>query len=330
MNPFVTIIIPVYNEEKYISDCLASVINFTYPKDKLEVFVVDGNSTDKTKEIVKEIIKNNTYIKLLDNSNKKVPISMNIAINKAVGEYIIRLDAHAEYPSNYVSELISSAIQFNTDNIGAVCLTDVKVKNKKSLSIKEVLANKFGVGDSMFRIGVDKHIEVDTVPFGCFKKDVFNKYGKYDERLIRNQDIELNKRIKEGGGKILLIPNVSCTYFARENFKNLAKNNYENGKWNLLTVFYTKNIKSLSFRHFVPMFFVLGLLFPVLMSFFYFPFIYLSVFVFVTYILSVGIISAGLVNKNNSYFFLVFSFLTLHFSYGIGSIVGLIKGIFIK
>ena len=97
--------------------------------------------------------------------------------------------------------------------------------------------------------------EVDTVPFGCYRKEVFTKYGLYNTKLVRNQDIELNKRIKRGGGKIYLIPDTYCVYYAREKYREIIKNNYLNGKWSILTVYITKTFNSLSVRHFVPMIF---------------------------------------------------------------------------
>ena len=130
--------------------------------------------------------------------------------------------------------------------MGTVCKTDVLNKTPKTLAIREVLGNKFGVGNSTFRTGITEEQDVDTVPFGCWRREVFEKYGLYDVRLVRNQDIELNKRIKRGGGKIYILPDTYCTYLARETWSALAKNNYGNGKWNILTVWYTKMFSSLS------------------------------------------------------------------------------------
>ena len=128
----------------------------------------------------------------------------------------------------------------------------------------------------------------------------------------------------------MLIPSVSCTYFARENFRKLAENNFQNGKWNLLTVFLTKNIHSLSIRHFVPMFFVLSIVLPLLLGLFIPLFFYLSLVVFVVYLLAISGISFHLLNKNNSFLYLVLSFVILHFSYGVGSVFGLFKGLLSK
>ena len=199
-------------------------------------------------------------------------------------------------------------------------------KTSKTLAIREVLSNRFGVGNSTFRLGVDKVIEVDTVPFGCWKKDVFNKYGFYDERLIRNQDIELNKRIVRGGGHIFIVPDTYCTYLARETFDGLAKNNFGNGKWNILTVYYTKQFKSLSVRHFIPLLFLLSLIVPSILACFYFPIGIISLISLLLYIFLISIISLSLaLKKKLCFLYLMKAFVILHMSYGWGSLVGIIN-----
>ena len=319
----ISIIIPCLNEEKYIANCLDSILVSDYDKSKMEILVVDGMSSDKTREIVKSYSKKHDYIKLFDNLDKIVPNAMNLAIKEAQGEYIIRLDAHAFYPKNYFSKLIEWHQKLNAENVGTVIITEVKNLTKKSASIKEILSHKFGVGNSDFRTGIKEVKEVDTVPFGCYKKEVFEKYGLYDERLIRNQDIELNKRIINGGGKIYLIPDVKCTYYARENFRALAKNNYSNGFWNVLTAYYTKTLNSLSLRHFIPLLFVLSLFFPLLLSIFIPKFLYVGLFSLVSYFALGIMISLKLRNSSNRFIYLLSSFFTLHFSYGMGSLMGI-------
>lgn len=316
----ISIIIPCLNEENYIGDCLESVLHSDYENDLLEIFVVDGESNDATIKIVEQYMKKYSNIHLLTNTKKIVPISMNMGIKAASGEYIIRLDAHALYPKEYFSKLIEWYIKLDADNVGGVWITDVKNKNTKSNSIKSVLSNQFGVGNSIFRIGTKNVQEVDTVPFGCYKKDIFDKYGYYNEKLIRNQDIEFNKRIRRGGGKIYLIPEITCTYFARENFTSLIKNNYANGLWNILTSYYTKTFNSLSVRHFVPLLFLISLLVPLLLGYFY-----IFLVIFTAYILAITIISLKIKDKSNSILYLIVSFMTLHFSYGVGSLMGILK-----
>ena len=317
-----SIIIPCLNEELYIANCLDSILVSDYDKSKMEILVVDGMSSDKTREIVNAYSEQYSYIRLLDNADQIVPKAMNLAIKQAKGDYIIRLDAHSFFPKDYFSKLIEWHQKLNAENVGTVIITDVKNLTKKSASIKEVLSHKFGVGNSDFRTGIKEVKEVDTVPFGCYKKEVFEQYGLYDEKLIRNQDIELNKRIINGGGKIYLIPDVKCTYFARENFTALAKNNFANGKWNILTAYYTKTLNSLSLRHFIPLIFVLSLLLPILLSLFFTQIILVSILSLSSYLALVIIISFNLREKNSNLFYLIGSFLTLHLSYGFGSLIG--------
>lgn len=277
-----SVICPVYNEVKYIDVCIRSILLQDYSQKNLEVLFVDGLSSDGTRDIIKRYSVEYPFIKLLDNPHRIVPFAMNIGIESAVGNIIMRLDAHALYPSNYFSTLVSELNRLGADNVGATCRTDVLNKTSKTLAIREVLSNKFGVGNSSFRLGVSKIMEVDTVPFGCWKRNVFEKYGYYDVRLIRNQDIELNKRIIRGGGHIYIVSDTYCTYLARETFGSISHNNYLNGKWNVLTVYYTGQFDSLSIRHFIPLLFVLSLLIPILYPIFsdHFPHAIFSISLF--------------------------------------------------
>ncbi len=321
----ISIIIPCRNEEKYIRGCLNSVLTNDYPKEQLEIFVIDGESTDSTRSIVEEFIKKYDFIHLFINEKRTVPFAMNLGIQKSSGEYIIRLDAHSEIPNNYFSELINWSDKLNADNVGAGWITVVKNKTKKTSSIIKVMSSKFGVGNAYFRTGIEEVKEVDTVPFGCYKKNIFSKIGLYNTRLTRNQDIELNKRIKMNGGKIFLLPNLFCKYFVRETFSGISKNNFENGLWNILTVYITKQFKSLSLRHFIPLLFLLSLIVPLLLMIWLPLFGLISAASFISYLLIMMIITIKIFDKSSSYFYIMLTFLVLHFSYGIGSLIGLFR-----
>lgn len=327
----VSVIVPVYNEEKYIGKCIESILNQDYPKNDLEIILVDGMSKDRTREIVSIYTAKYPFVRLIDNPERIAPCAMNVGLKFSKGDVIIRLDAHATYENNYFSALVNALDQYNADNVGAVCRTDVLNKNAKTLAIREVLSNKFGVGNSTFRTGIKGAQEVETVPFGCWRRDVFEKYGMYDTRLVRNQDIELNKRIIRGGGKIVIIPDTFCTYLARETYRALAKNNYNNGLWNILTVYYTKEMRSLSLRHFVPLMFILSLIIPTLVGLFWTPAFCVSVLALCAYLLALGTVSARLaVSKGLHFFYLFASFIVLHLSYGWGSLVGILSLPFTK
>lgn len=326
-----SVICPIYNEEKYIAQFLESLLKQDYSKGDLEILLVDGMSNDKTRGIVADYASKYPFIRLIDNPDKIVPCAMNRGIADAKGEVIIRLDAHASYQPNYFSVLVNGLLRLHADNVGTVCKTDVLNKTPKTLAIREVLGNKFGVGNSTFRTGIDHEQETETVPFGCWPKEVFVKYGEYDERLVRNQDIELNKRIIRGGGKIYILPDTYCTYLARETWHALAKNNYGNGKWNILTVYYTKMFSSLSIRHFIPLLFLLSLVVPLLFSLIWLPFALISVATLLAYTGLLTFVSLKLAKeKHLNFIYLLTTFFVLHLSYGWGSLMGILSLPFIK
>ena len=324
----ISVIIPCRNEEKYIGKCIDSIFEQDYPKENFDLYIVDGKSTDKTKEIVQEFCKKEKNIHLLDNPDKTAPFAMNIGIRKSKGDIIIRLDAHSSYSTNYISTLSKKLVELNADNVGCVCNTDVLNKTPKTLAIKEVLSSPFGVGNSSFRTGVEKITETDTVPFGCYRRDVFERFGYYNTELTRNQDIELNKRIKATGGKIYLIPDVLCTYYARETFSDIARNNYDNGLWNILTVKITRNFSSLSLRHFVPLIFMLSLILPTAFTPLWWPLGLISGTSLFCYLLTLCTICTKYsISKKLNFIYLFWSFAVLHFSYATGSFVGIFKPI---
>ncbi len=319
----ITIVIPCRNEDRFIGNSLTSIIESSYPNEFLEVLVVDGMSEDNTRQIVNTYTKKYPFIKLIPNYKKITPAALNLGIKSSTGNYIIIMSAHSSFHRNYILILYKKMAILNADVVGGIMETKVKEKNKKSLSIKCVLSNKFGVGNSMFRIGHYKEILVDTVPFGLYRKEVFYETGFYDERLIRNHDIEFSKRLIKNNKKIYLIPDAFCTYYAREKFTTLAKNNFKNGAWNIYTVYITKNLFSLSLRHFIPIGFLLSLTVPLLLAFFNTNLLWISATIFTIYN---SLIISQVIKMNNSstkFANMFWAFYTLHFSYGLGSLIGL-------
>ena len=321
----ISIIIPCRNEKKYIIDFLESVLKNDYPKEFLEIFIVDGESDDGTLDIIRDFVKDYSFIILLKNEQKTVPNALNKAIRNCSGEYIIRLDVHSKIPENYFSKLVSSAISTGADNIGTICLTDVKNKNFKSSAIIKVLSNKYGVGNSHFRIGTKAAMEVDTVPFGCYKKSVFKDFGLFNVALKRNQDIELNKRIKKAGGKVILLPDPYSIYYAREDFAGIAENNFSTGLWNILTIYLTKNINSISIRHLIPLVFIISILVPSFLMILKPIFGLISLTSLISYLILILSVSIKINDHTTKLYFLLSTFIVIHFAYGFGSLVGLIR-----
>ena len=323
--PFVFIIMPCLNEEKFIGRCLDSIIAQDYPKDKIEVLVIDGESTDKTREIVDEYIKKYPFIKLLDNPRRIQTFATNIGLKNAKGDIIIRMDAHAEYPKDYIYKSVYWLGKSGVDCVGGLWITKPGANSLIAEAIALTLSHPFGVGNSYFRTGLKEPRFVDTVPFGCYKREVFEKIGLFDEQLVRTDDIEFNLRLKRNGGKILLIPEIKSYYYARSNLISLAKQNFGNGFWVIYSIKFAK--MPFSLRHLVPFFFVLSLVASLIISLFFHPFIYIFSFVFCSYLTFNILFSVKISSKKGlKYFpFLTLSFFTLHFPYGLGSIYGIIK-----
>jgi len=324
----ISIIIPVYNEEKTISKTLESLLNNDYKA--IEIIVVDGMSTDNTKKILEEYVsKYPTKIKILQNPKKHTPAGLNIGIQNASGKYIMIASGHATYSENYISACVEAIESNLCDVAGGLMETLPRAHNPKAIAIAEVLKHPFGVGGAKYRTGAQKNEYVDTVAYGIYKKEIFEKVGLFDERLIRNQDIEFNIRLKDAGYRIMLVPQAKVYYFARDTFKGLWQNNFSNGFWVTHSRKYVK--KAYKLRHLIPLFFVIYLLIlAVTLSILVIPtfFKLLGLVPLSLYLAMVTIFSASVSTKHNDnsiFFYTLTSFLILHISYGTGSLVGLVK-----
>ncbi len=328
----ISIIIPCRNEEKFIEKVIKSILNQTYPKDKLEVIFVDGMSEDRTQDIIKEYASKYPFIKLLENPYKYVPHAMNIGIKNSTGDIIIRMDAHSEYPPDYVEKLVYWLKKLNADNVGGIWINIPSKNTLEARAIAIALSSNFGIGNAHYRLGkVNRPMKVDTVPFGCYPKKVFNKIGLYDEDLIRNQDDELNARLRKIGGKIFLIPDIKIKYYARDSLKKVAKMFFQYGYFKPLVNM--KIGKPTTVRQLFPPLFVFMLIIPTLFAVAVPKVILTSIFVFILHsILNIFFsLNLSIKNKDLKLFpFLFVTFLIIHLSYGLGYIKGILDFIILK
>lgn len=318
-----SVICPIYNEEKHIAACLDSILRQDFPKEEMEVLLVDGMSSDRTREIVQQYTAQYPFIFLLDNPKRIVPTGLNIGIRVAQGDVIIRLDAHAIYPDNYFSVLVDKLYALNADNVGGLCRTLPAKETPVCEAIAAALSSPFGMGDSHFRIGTNKEMQVDTVPFGCFRREVFDKIGYFDEELVRNQDDEFNGRIIKFGGHIYLIPSVVIDYYGRDSIGKVSKMFYQYGLFKPLVNKKLGNPASV--RQFFPFFFVLGLILGLLLSFVSIFFCILYIAVLALYIFLAAYFSIRQVKGLKRIFLLMGTFFVIHVSYGWGYLRGMIK-----
>ncbi|HRS53339.1 MAG TPA: glycosyltransferase family 2 protein, partial [Bacteroidales bacterium] len=310
--PYISLILPCHNEEIFIEKCINSILENEYPSEKIELLVIDGLSTDNTVNIVKKYIDKHIKIKIFTNHKKYFPAAVNIGINNSKGDYIFILGAHAVYHKNYFSKCIETALRTNADNVGGVLITDGLNKSIIGKGITIVLSHPFGVGNSTFRTGSNKEIEVDTVFGGCYKKEVFKNIGLFNENLISSSDIDFNKRLKKNNGKIILNPSIQATYYTRTNFKKFIINNFRNGFWAVYPIKFVDYIP-VSARHFIPFFFFIG----ITIGLFLIPFSNIIKNIYLTticiYFLITILISLKYIFKNPLYLFILpFLFFTLH------------------
>lgn len=249
----VSVIVPIRNEERYIEDCLQPLLRQTYPSARYEIIVLDGRSSDRSREIVDGLCRELPHLYCIDNPAGTAPAAMNIGIRHAKGDVIIRADGHTIYPDDYIENCVKYLDQSGADNVGGPLLTVPADNSLGARLVAAMLSNPFGVGDSRFRVS-SKEGFVETVPFGAFRREVFERVGMYNERLVRNQDNELNARIRRAGGKIYQTPALQTTYHPVAGFLQLLKQTYRNSQWHVFSV--RENVKSMGLRHFAPAVFV--------------------------------------------------------------------------
>lgn len=319
----VSVVIPVYNEEKYIKGLVKSLLKQDYNKQKIEIIFVDGNSNDKTVSLIKEELNDKKIeYKILKNPERITPKSVNIGIKEAKNEIIVRIDAHCEYPENYITKCVYYLNTAGAENVG--CLVKTRSTSKIGKIVANIVSSKFGVGNSEFRTS-GKSGYVDTVPYGTFRKELFNKIGYLNEELIRSEDNEINSRIIKNGGKVYLFSDVETIYFPRDTISKLIKMGFENGKWATYTGYIIPG--TMSVRHFIPLIFVLGLIFGTVFTILQ---IKLLSICFSVCLIIYGILDFIFTIKNiiKDGFYQILSLIMypmFHISYGLGSIFGIFK-----
>jgi glycosyltransferase involved in cell wall biosynthesis len=252
----VTVIIPCYNESKFISKCLDSIIALDYPKDKLEILVFDGGSQDGTLKIVREYIKKNGYIKLYHNAERIQAAALNKGIRKASGDIIIRMDAHCIYSPDYILKAVSILKNAEAVNVGGS--QTGKGTDYFTLSLSFAMANPFASGNAVYRSSNNRQQEVDTVFLGAWHKKDLEEVGGFDESFAVNEDYELNYRLRKAGGKIIFSPEIKSIYYVRSSIIQLIKQYFRYGFWKVKTI--KKHPASLRIRQTAAPFFVLALL----------------------------------------------------------------------
>lgn len=260
----VSVIIPSFNEEKTIALLLEALCKQTYPLPKIEVIIADGRSTDQTRSSITSFAAEHPElnIQVLDNPRRNIPAGLNLAILAARNEVIVRLDAHSVPYPNYIAACVAALEGGKGDNVGGVWeIQPFSQLNHSPSWIAQAIAaaasHPLGVGDAYYRFSRQAQ-QVDTVPFGAFRKSLIERIGFFDETLLTNEDYEFNTRIRQQGGKVWLDPDIRTVYYARPDLISLAKQYWRYGYWKARML--KRYTGSLRWRQALPPLFILVLI----------------------------------------------------------------------
>lgn len=325
--PFVSVIVPTRNESLFIANCLDSILIQTYPNQRFEVLVVDGMSEDGTAKIVASYTKKYDHIKMLENPKRITACALNIGIKTAKGSIIIWMSSHNRYEKNYILHSVTFSRKYEADNVGGAIITLPRNDTIIGKAIVACLGHPFGVGNSFFRIRSNKPKWVDTVFGGCYKREIFNKIGMFNEGLVRGQDIEFNLRLKKAGGRTLLTPDIVSYYYARSDMKSFWKHNWSNGVWAILPFLYS-SIMPVSWRHLVPVVFVISLIGSAILGLVSTLFFRLFLVIVAAYTFANLAASSQIAFRQRDFRYfgvMPYVFVLLHVAYGLGSVWGTLK-----
>lgn len=323
--PRLSVIIPCRNEGHFIGSCLDSILASDYSPNAYEVLVIDGMSTDGTRSAIRKCIRQHANVKLLDNPKQITPAALNIGIRAAAGEFVCRVDAHARVSSDYLRRCVQRLCDGAAENVGGSMRTIPSKRNLVAHSIALCMSHEFGVGGSAFRLGRDKAKFTDTVFGGCYRKQTLERLGLYNENLRRTQDFELNQRLRNSGGRILLDPAIHCDYFASPNLLRFMRQNVQDGLWSVLPFLYCKRAP-VRLRHLAPLTFVATAVALASGGFLFRPFWLLLLLQIASYAAVSLAFSTHLSWRKRDYrllFAMPLVFAVRHFSYGFGSLVAL-------
>jgi succinoglycan biosynthesis protein ExoA len=247
--PFVSVIVPIRNEARSIAACLEALGAQDYPRERVEILVVDGASDDGTPDAVAACAARDGRIRLLDNPGRFAAQAMNVGIAAARGEIVARVDGHAIVPPDFLSRTVD-ALRRRPDVECVSGALDTRGRTPAGRAIAAVMSSTAGVGPARFRTGAACECLVDTVAFPVYRRTTLDRLGRFDEELVRNQDDELNLRLTRSGGRILLLPDLTIVYFCQSTLRGLWRQYFQYGFWKVRVI--QKHGAPASWRHLVP------------------------------------------------------------------------------
>jgi succinoglycan biosynthesis protein ExoA len=327
--PAVSAIIPCRNESKFIAACLASVLANGYPLDHLEILVIDGLSTDGTREVVRGLSAGHPEIRLIDNPEAITPAALNIGIAGAKGELVIRLDAHATYERGYIEQCVDALARYDVGNSGGVWRIMPRREGLVGRAVVCALNHRFG-GAARYRLAKAGEPEfVDLVPFFCCRRETLRMVGRFNERLLRHQDFEHSMRMRRAGVKFVLVPNAVCNYYTRSDLRSFWSHSFRDGLWVTLAAVYT-DVIPVSIRHLIPMLFALVLITGMAVAPFSTTIRWTIALVLAVYLMVAFICAARIATEERDLRMLALMpvvFFGRHLLFGVGALIGAVRAL---
>ncbi len=317
--PLVSVIVAMRNEEAYIRKCLDSLAEQDYPADRLEVLVIDGRSTDGSRQIVSETGHRLLNLHLLDNEKRISPAAFNIGIKSAQGQVVTIISAHSYLAADYVSRCVEYLARTGADCVGGPIKTIGEHPTAKAIAL--AMSSPFGVGDAVFRYS-QKERYVDTLAYGAYRRDVFERVGLFDEGMAGSEDDEFNYRLRRHGGKLFLTPAIRSFYYGRTSLRDLWTQYFRYGFGKVRVI--QKHPTLAKVRHLIPAVFVASLVTTTALSLFNSLFALLLALILSSYVLVSLALSARIASREGWKYlpFLPAAFACLHFAYGTGLLLG--------
>lgn len=320
----VSIVSPMRNEAEHVEYLVADIAAQDYAGE-LELIVADGGSVDDSAErLLAAGHRHRVPVTILDNPEKWVSHGLNRCIRAATGDLVVRLDCHSRYPPDYVRRCVAASEETGAENVGGVFIPTGRTATQRAVAC--AADSPFG-GVHWTRHGSDERVEVDTVPYGAFRPDVFRRIGLFDESLRRNQDDEFNLRLRLAGGRIVLDPAIRIFYVPRGTFLRLFKQYYEYGRWKAPVM--RKHGRATSLRSLVPGAFVASLVVLALLAPWFQAALVLLAAEVAAYVVAALAFGLRCVRRRGESWRLlarvVAVFPTLHLAHGLGMLVGLVR-----
>jgi glycosyltransferase involved in cell wall biosynthesis len=309
--PTVSVILPILNEEPYLRDAVHSILSQDY-LGNFEIVLAVGPSKDRTQEIADQLHREDARVVVVENPTGRTAAGLNLALNNSVGTIIVRVDGHAQIPSNYISLAVELLTSTGAVNVGGMMAAVGVTTFEKSVA--GAMRSPLGVGASRFHTGGEAG-EVDTVYLGVFKKDALLAIGGFDERFTRAQDWELNFRLRANGGTIYFDPRLQVTYRPRSTVAALAKQYFEYGRWRRAVS--RRHKGTINYRYLAPPVALSGFLLSLVMGSLIHAIFYLPA---ATYLLFMAAASITIARSLSQYIYLLAVIPTMHFAWGAGFI----------